>query len=135
MIESGAKEVTEETVVNAIEFGHTEIKKICAAIDELAKKVGKPKRVVEPVVTDEAYLGALRAKIGAQLKDAVDTKKYPKNESYAMIKKIKTEVKESVPEEDEAGRKKASKYYDMLREEIFREQVTKEQAASGSPQV
>src|SRR5262250_2107577 len=35
MIESGAKEVTEETVVDAIEFAHSEIKKICAAIEEL----------------------------------------------------------------------------------------------------
>src|SRR5207245_10975651 len=32
MIESGAKEVKEETVVDAIEFAHTEIKKICGAI-------------------------------------------------------------------------------------------------------
>src|SRR5206468_1258604 len=35
MIESGAKEVKEETVVDAIEFAHTEIKKICAAINQL----------------------------------------------------------------------------------------------------
>src|SRR5256886_13558572 len=48
MIESGAKEVKEEPVVDAIEFGHTEIKKICAAIDDLRKKAGKPKRKVEP---------------------------------------------------------------------------------------
>src|ERR1700682_285124 len=48
MIESGAKEVKEETVVDAIEFGHTEIKKICAAISELRRRVGKPKRKVEP---------------------------------------------------------------------------------------
>jgi len=126
MIESGAKEVSEETVVNAIEFGHTEIKKICAAINELAKKVGKAKRVVEPVVTDEAYLGGLRTKFGAKLTDAVNTEKYQKNESYGLIKKLKTEVKELVPEEDEAGRKKAGKYFDLLREEIFREQVIKE---------
>ncbi len=59
MIESGAKEVSEETVVQGIEFGHEQIKKICAAISDLAKKVGKPKRTVEPVVTDEAYLGEL----------------------------------------------------------------------------
>ncbi len=103
MIESGAKEVSEETVVSAIEFGHQEVKKIVAAINDLAKKVGKAKRVVEPVVTDEAYLAALRSKVGAQLADAVNTEKYPKNDSYAMIKKLKTEVKESVPEEDEAA--------------------------------
>src|SRR5258707_3740567 len=41
MIESGAKEVKEETVVDAIEFAHTEIKKICAAINELRAKVDR----------------------------------------------------------------------------------------------
>src|SRR5580765_5934154 len=46
MIESGAKEVKEETVVDAIEFAHTEIKKICAGINDLRKKAGKPKREV-----------------------------------------------------------------------------------------
>src|SRR6266849_331008 len=55
MIESGAKEVREETVVDAIEFGHTEIKKICAAISELRSKVGKPKRKVTTPEFDEAY--------------------------------------------------------------------------------
>ena len=126
MIESGAKEVSEETVVEGIEFGHQEIKKICAAINDLVKKVGKVKRTVEPVITDEAYLGELRSKFGAKLIDAVNTEKYGKNESYGLIKKLKTEVKETVPEDDEAGRKKVGKYFDLLREEIFREQVIKE---------
>ena len=126
MIESGAKEVSEETVVQAIEFGHTEIKKICAAISDLAKKVGKAKRKVEPVVTDEAYLSELRSKFGDKLLDAVNTEKHPKNESYALIKQLKDEVKSSVPEDDEVARKKATKYFDLLREQIFREQVIKE---------
>ena len=68
----------------------------------------------------------MRSKLGAQLTDAVNTEKYPKNESYALIKKLKTEVKEAIPEEDEAGRKKAGKYFDLLREQIFREQVINE---------
>ncbi len=126
MIESGAKEVSEETVVQAIEFGHQEIKKICAAISDLAKKVGKAKRVVEPVVTDEAYLGELRSKFGERLADAANTEKHPKNESYALIKQLKDEIKSAIPEDDEAGRKKASKYFELLREEIFRQQVIKD---------
>ena len=126
MIESGAREVTEETVVQAIEFGHQEIKKICAAISDLAKRVGKPKRVVEPVVTDEAYLKELRSKLGGRLMDAVNTEKHPKSESYTLIKQLKDEFKEAIPEEDEEGRKKASKYFDLLREQIFRDQVIKE---------
>ncbi len=126
MIESGAKEVSEETVVQAIEFGHEEIKKICAAISDLAKKVGKAKRVVEPVVTDEAYLSELRSKLGNRLLDAVNTEKHPKNESYSLIKQLKDEIKSGIPEDDEAGRKKVSKYFDILREQIFREHVIKE---------
>ena len=41
MIESGAKEASEETIVDAIEFGHTEIKKICAALNDLRSKGGQ----------------------------------------------------------------------------------------------
>jgi polyribonucleotide nucleotidyltransferase len=126
MIESGAKEVSEETVVQGIEFGHEQIKKICAAISDLVKKVGKAKRTVEPVVTDETYLGQLRSKLGNRLLDAVNTEKHPKNESYALIKQLKDEIKSAIPEDDEAGRKKVGKYFDLLREQIFREQVIKD---------
>jgi polyribonucleotide nucleotidyltransferase len=123
MIESGAQQVDEDRVVDAIEFGHAEIKKICATINELASRAGKPKRVVEPVVLDEAYLGELRSKIGAQLADALNTEKYPKLESYAKVKAIKEELKAAIPEEDTEARAKVGKYYEILRERIFREQV------------
>jgi polyribonucleotide nucleotidyltransferase len=126
MIESGAREVSEETVVQGIEFAHEQIKKICAAISDLARNVGKPKRPVDPVAVDEAYLSALRSKLGERLLDAANTEKHPKNESYALIKQLKDEIKESIPEEDEEGRKKAAKYFDLLRERIFREQVIKQ---------
>src|SRR5271169_968712 len=89
MIESGAKEVKEETVVDAIEFGHAEVKKICAAINELRSKAGKAKRKVEPPVFDDAYYNDLKKKVGAEVSDALDTKKHPKAESYALVKDIK----------------------------------------------
>src|SRR5262249_16102446 len=44
MIEAGAKQETEEVIVGAIEFGHEQIKKIVAAIEELVSKAGKQKR-------------------------------------------------------------------------------------------
>src|SRR5277367_4264812 len=92
MIESGAKEVKEETIVDAIEFGHTEIKKICAAINELRSKVGKPKRPVTPPVFDEVYYNALQKRIGADLADRLDTQKHPKAESYTLVKDIKKKL-------------------------------------------
>src|SRR6202140_4791494 len=92
MIESGAKEVKEETVVDAIEFAHTEIKKICAAINELRSKVGKPKRSVTPPELDETYLKGLEAQIGRRLTDALDTKKHPKSESYELVRVLEKEL-------------------------------------------
>jgi polyribonucleotide nucleotidyltransferase len=123
MIESVAKEVKEETVVDAIEFGHTEIKKICAAINQLREKAGKPKRAVTPPEFDQAYYDALKAKIGADLTDRLDTEKHPKAESHNLVRDLKKELQAQIPEEDEKGRAKLKTYYETLRERIFREQV------------
>jgi polyribonucleotide nucleotidyltransferase len=126
MIESGAKEIAEGRVVDAIEFAHEQIKKICAAIEDLVSRAGKPKRLVSAVEIDHEYLNGLTAKIGAKLKDALDTQKHPKFESYALVKAIKDELKKELPEGDADAAKKLSKYYELLREQIFREQVLKE---------
>jgi polyribonucleotide nucleotidyltransferase len=126
MVEAGAKGVSEETVLGAIEFAHGEIKKICAAISDLAKKSGKKKREVAESDFDEKYYEEVKSKYWDKLADACDTKKYGKEESYAKIKNLKKEGKEAISEEDEAGRKKFGKYYDVLRERLFREQVTKD---------
>ncbi len=123
MIESGAKEIAEERVVDAIEFAHEEIKKICAGIEDLVRRAGKAKRQVLEVQTDHEYLGQLTAKAGERLKDAVDTQKHPKFESYALVKEIKDELKKELPEGDAGAGKRLSKYYEALRETIFREQV------------
>ena len=123
MIESGAKEVKEETVVDAIEFGHAEIKKICAAINQLREKAGKPKRKVTPPEFDQAYYDQLKAKIGADLTDRMDTQKHPKAESHTLIKDLKKDLMGAIPETDLAGRAKLKTYYETMRERIFREQV------------
>ena len=44
MVEAGAKGVTEQTVLDALEMAHTEIKLICAAQVELQQQVGREKR-------------------------------------------------------------------------------------------
>ncbi len=126
MIESGARGVTEDVVVDAIEFGHTEIKKICTAIDELVSKAGKTKRVVPPVEFDDTYFAALEKNVGQRLKDALDTKTHDKAESHLLVKQIKDELAKDLPEGDADAKKKLAKYYEALREKIFREQVTKE---------
>lgn len=128
MIESGAQEVEESVIVDAIEFGHAEIKKIVAAINDLVSRAGKTKRNVNAPEFDESYYKALETKIGGRLKDALDTHAHPKTESYQLVKQIKDELAAEIPEGEGAAeaKKKLVHYYETLRERIFREQVTKE---------
>jgi polyribonucleotide nucleotidyltransferase len=123
MIEAGAGQVQEQTVVDAIEFAHAEIKKICAAISQMAAKEGKPKRQVEAPEFDQKYYKELTSKLGARLTDALNTEKHQKAESYSLVKAIKKEFQEQIPEDDEDARKKFAHYFETLRERIFREQV------------
>ncbi|HTX76218.1 MAG TPA: polyribonucleotide nucleotidyltransferase [Terracidiphilus sp.] len=127
MIEAGAKQETEDVVLGAIEFAHTEIRKIVAGIEELVAKAGKPKRAFTAPEHDEAYYNELKAKIGERLKDALDTKTHGKTESYALVKQIKDELAAEIPADDTTGlKKKLSAYYELLRERLFREQVTRD---------
>jgi polyribonucleotide nucleotidyltransferase len=123
MIESGAKEVSEELVVDAIDFGHNEVKKICAAINDLRAKAGKKKREVTPPEFDQKYYDQLKKKVGAELSAALDTKKHPKAESYTLVKDIKKKLQAEIPEDDEKALAKLKQYYETLRERIFREEV------------
>jgi len=127
MIESGAKEETEDVILAAIEFGHEQIKKICVAIEELVAKAGKQKRSFKAPDFDEEYYSGLKSRVGERLKDALDTKSHGKIESYTLIKQIKDEVAADIPAEQASeGKKKLEHYYEALRERLFREQVTKD---------
>lgn len=58
MVEAGAKEVPEEVMLEAIMYGHEEIKKIVAVQEQFVQEAGVPKREVElkmpnPVVSDQ----------------------------------------------------------------------------------
>src|SRR6202163_4885336 len=46
MVEAGAKEVPEETIVEALRLAHREIVRICEMQDAFAREVGKPKVIV-----------------------------------------------------------------------------------------
>ena len=126
MVESGAKECSEDDVVGAIEFAHEQIKNICSAIEDLARRAGKLKRFPGTAEVDQQYLAHLRDKVGYRLIDALDTQKHPKFDSYALVKTIKDELKSQLPADDPTASKKLSKYFELLRENIFREQVLKD---------
>src|SRR6266481_824823 len=123
MVESGALEVSEDTVVDALEFAHAEIRKIVAAIRELHKRVNPDKVKVTPPAFDETLYNEIKSKYGERLRDALDTAKHPKSESYGLVDTIKAEIMASIPEDDEARRKLAYRAFERLREGIFRDDM------------
>src|SRR3984957_14184951 len=123
MVEAGALEVSEDTVAEALSFGHDEVKRIIAAIRQLHDLLKPKKVVVPPLPFDEALAADIKSKYGDRLHDALDTAKHPKKESYRLVGELKEEILKSIPEDDEAKRKLALRAYERLRESIFRDDI------------
>ncbi len=123
MVESGALEVSEDTVADALAFGHDHAKRIIAAIQELHDQIKPVKVTVAPLPFDEALAKQIEQTYGARLHDALDTKKHPKKESYGLVAGIRKEIIDAIPEEDEEKRKLADRAFERLRESIFRDDI------------
>ncbi|HEV7241581.1 MAG TPA: polyribonucleotide nucleotidyltransferase [Thermoanaerobaculia bacterium] len=99
MVEAGAREVSEQVVLDAFDAAHAEIKRICELQNQLRADIGKEKLTVEykAKFTDE-LLQELLAQYGSQLKTAMLTS--GKHTRYAAIKEVKAQIIGSVPPED-----------------------------------
>src|SRR5215468_4546089 len=123
MVESGALEVSEDTVVEALEFGHAQIKKIIGAVKELGAQLKVQKVEVQPLPFDQSIYDSLKKSIGADLKDALNTEKHPKKESYHLVDELKDKVAATVPEEEEEKLALTKRAFDRLKEDIFRDEI------------
>src|SRR5438552_6039461 len=123
MVEAAAKVVSEPAILDAINYAHEQIRKIVAVEKELFQKLGIRKREFTAPVRDEALYREVKEKTEARLHEAMDTSKYAKLESHRRIVKIREELLESYPKEDEAKRREAAHYFDALEEKLFREDV------------
>jgi polyribonucleotide nucleotidyltransferase len=122
MVEAGSSHATEEQVLECLEFGHECCKKVAGVISEMVAKLGKTKRVYTPHVLDAELSVKVAELVREDLKDALDTKKYPKLESYAKIAALKSKIKETYTEKTD----EAVKIFEALKEQIFREEMLKD---------
>jgi polyribonucleotide nucleotidyltransferase len=123
MVESGARQVSEQEVLGAIEFGHQCCRKIAAAIRQLMQSSGKPKREFETPKLDQAMYAKVDSAVREELTDALNTQKYPKLESYSRVEALKDRVVEAETEEE--AQEEAGKCFDALKERIFRDELLK----------
>ena len=93
MVEAGAKEVSEETMLDAIWFAHGVIKELVAFQEKIMAEVGKPKMEV-PVYEPPAEIAAEIEAYGAdKLKEALmDANKLEREENVAKVKAEIAEV-------------------------------------------
>ncbi|TXK81931.1 polyribonucleotide nucleotidyltransferase [Paenibacillus sp. N3.4] len=86
MVEAGANEVSEEVVLEAIMFGHDEIRKIVAVIEELVGQAGKPKMEVKLHTVDAEVNQAVRDFAQARLVDAIKIpEKHARQEAIDVV--------------------------------------------------
>ncbi len=92
MVEAGAEEVPESTMLDAILFAHEEIKKIVEFIDDIVAEVGKPKQEVELYKIPEEIDEAVRAYAVDKMKAAIKTE--DKQERLDNMDAVEVETKE-----------------------------------------
>lgn len=73
MIESGANEIDDDTMLEAIIMGHEENKKMVAFIKSIAEEIGKPKFAFESQEVDHDMFEAVKAFAIDRVKVALDT--------------------------------------------------------------
>ncbi|WP_428827756.1 polyribonucleotide nucleotidyltransferase [Azonexus sp. IMCC34842] len=87
MVESEADQLSEEIMLGAVVFGHTEMQKAINAINELVEEAGKPEWEWQAAPTDEALVANLSALVAAKLEEAYNiTVKQTRSQAVKVIR-------------------------------------------------
>ncbi|WP_026476054.1 polyribonucleotide nucleotidyltransferase [Alkaliphilus transvaalensis] len=124
MIEAGANELSEEQITDAIMYGHDEIKKIVAFIEEIQAEIGKPKEEIVPKVTNEELTQEVRAYATEKMINAIKT--FDKQERIENMDKVKEETLEYFAEKYEDNLKEVSEVLSKIIKEEIRSMIVNE---------
>ena len=100
MIEAGAREVSEEVMLDAVIKGHSEIKKITAFIKKIAAEIGKPKFEYESAEVTQEIFDAVSSLAHDAMCEAVltDDKSVRDQRVAALTEEIQRKLAETYPE-------------------------------------
>ena len=103
MVEAGAKEVSEQKMLDAIMFAHEEIKKLVAFQNDIVKQIGKPKRTDMPIfAATEEINKAVREYADKKLDYALDTfdREERQNRQETLNEEVMEHFKEIFPDSE-----------------------------------
>ena len=130
MVEAGALEVPEETMLEAILFGHEEIKKVIAFQEIIAAECGKEKMTVELHELDAALVAEINVAYETQMVAAIQTyEKHARDEAIEAVKAVVIEAyTEKIGDADdvEDQLKQVSQVLDKMVKDEVRRLITDE---------
>ncbi len=121
MVEAGAKEVTEEQVIQALDTAHAAIKEIVDTIDDLAREAGKKKMQVARKEIGHEFYREVEEKIFVPLTEAMRIR--GKLENYDRVDEALKDLVASIPEGEVVRRVEAKAIFKELKEKVLREEV------------
>jgi polyribonucleotide nucleotidyltransferase len=124
MIEAGAKEIDEETVLGAIEAALHPIRQIIDAQKDLYRTLAIQKRAFTPKPVNEAKFAEIEQKIGAMLHQAIQTP--GKKAHEAAVGAVEKDLIAAIPEENKVERDEAKKLFEKLYEKLARRMILDE---------
>jgi len=101
MVECGADEVSEHVMIQALDLAHKSIQPIIELQEQMAREIGKEKRDVETVATDESLIAKIKESINDRLLEILN-KPYTKENLYGGISDLKDAVVEDISSENAA---------------------------------
>lgn len=125
MVEAGALEVPEETMLEAIVFGHEEIKKVIAFQEQVAAECGKEKMEVQLQTINEELYEEIKAAHETEMNAAIQThEKHARDEAIEAVKSVVVaayEEKLADAEDRDATLKQVNEILDkMVKDEVRR---------------
>jgi polyribonucleotide nucleotidyltransferase len=121
MVEAGAKEVSEDEMVQALEQAHAAIKEIVATIDALASEAGKQKIQVAKKEIGHEFYREVEEKVYVALSEAMRIK--GKLESYDRVDQVLEDLIASIPEGEVERRTEAKQIFKELKEKVLRDEA------------
>jgi polyribonucleotide nucleotidyltransferase len=121
MVEAGAKQVSEQQVVEALETAHAAIKQIVATIDDLAREAGKNKLAVARKEIGHDFYREVEEKVLVPLTEAMRIR--GKLENYDRVDEVLEELVASLPEAEVERRLEAKHIFKELKEKVLRDEA------------
>ncbi|MEK9906560.1 MAG: polyribonucleotide nucleotidyltransferase [Gammaproteobacteria bacterium] len=121
MVESEADQLTEQQMLDAVNFGHQKMQVIINAIDELVAEVGITQQEA-PIAEDNSELyNLIKSSYGDQISSVYQITN--KQERYEKLSTLKDDVISKECDTEEDNEDKISKVFDSLKKDIVRERI------------